>query len=114
MNSFAKRLATSAAEGTAKTITIGGIVLAGIWYFGPSVTTYIGNLVTRDLETRALDYARAKLDFYTVIDKDWQPQDSYADCQTLSGKIIAGACEGWSGSPQASVGPVYEVSSEGT
>ena len=40
-DSFFKELARKAAESTTRTITVGGIVLAGIWYFGPSVAELV-------------------------------------------------------------------------
>ena len=101
-----------AAESTVGTLTFTGLIVAGLWYFAPSVGSYLTGLVTKDLETRAVAYVMTKLDFYTVIDPQWQPQDSYAKCDEGS-KLVAGACEGWSGTPQTSVGPVYEKTAQG-
>jgi hypothetical protein len=112
-----KRIAVRAAEGSASTFTVAGLIVAGFWYFAPSVATYVSGLVTKDIEARAIDYVRARLEFYTSTDTVWRDQDSWADCDNadagLSGKLVAGACEGWSGTPQTSVGPVYEETAQG-
>jgi len=53
----------------------------------------------------------SKLDFYTAVGTK-ETQDSFADCQ--GGKLIAGACEGFTTGPQAAVGPVVETNADGS
>jgi hypothetical protein len=93
------------------TLTIGGALLWIFWKIVPGAASYITNLVASDLEKRALVYVEGKLDFYTIVGSQG-PQDSVADCQ--GGKLIAGACEGFTTSPQAAVGPVVEDKPDGS
>jgi hypothetical protein len=70
-------------------------------------------LVANDLEERALSFVDSKLDYYVKSDNDFKRQDSTIQCDNDGSRLVAGACEGWNGSPQASVGPVYEIGANG-